>query len=519
MFTGTWIVWLLLVVAGTAGGIALGYVIRNRAIGEKNRVIGQNIAQLQESARASVAEARTQSMAIELEARNKAQAVLQEAENESNRRLKEISRQETRLQERRDNLDRRLDNLEVRDTRLKEREQRQDARQAELDQAWQLHLAEMERISGLTQEQAKDLLLKEVEAEARIDAARIIREIEAQAQEEGDDRAREIVTTAIQRVATDQVAETTVSAVELPNDEMKGRIIGRGGRNIRALEAITGVDLVIDDTPDTVILSSFDPVRREVARMALERLILDGRIHPGRIEKMVEKAQEEIDQTMREKGEEAALDLGIHGLPPEIIRLLGRLHYRTSYGQNVLRHSTETAMIAALIAAELGANVQEAKLAGLLHDLGKAVDHEVDGPHALIGAEIARRYGMPEPIVNGIGAHHCDIEQCSTEAVLIQVADAISAGRPGARRESLENYIKRIRALEQVANSFDGVESSYAIQAGREIRIMVKPDEIDDLAAIRLSRDIAKKVEESLQYPGRIKVTVIRELRATEYAQ
>ncbi|NLT73842.1 MAG: ribonuclease Y [Chloroflexi bacterium] len=507
-----WFIWPVLLVIGTVAGFAVGYYL-------KNRTIGGNILQLQEETRTALAEARTEAMAIQIEARDKAQAILHEAENESARRIKEVARQETRLQERRDNLDRRVDNLEVRDTRLKEREQRLDARQVELDQAWQQHIAEMERISGLTQEQAKDLLLKEVEEEARIDAARIIREVEAQAHEEAEERAREIVTIAIQRVATDQVAETTVSAVELPNDEMKGRIIGRGGRNIRALEGITGVDLVIDDTPDTVILSSFDPVRREVARMALERLILDGRIHPGRIEKMVEKAQEEIDQTIREKGEEAALDLGIHGLPPEIIRLLGRLHYRTSYGQNVLKHSTETAMVAALIAAELGADVQQAKLAGLLHDLGKAVDHEVDGPHALIGAEIARRYGMPEPIVNAIGAHHSDIEQCSIEAMLIQVADAISAGRPGARRESLENYIKRIRALEQVANSFEGVESSYAIQAGREIRIMVKPEQVDDLAALRLSKDIARKVEESLQYPGRIKVTVIRELRATEYAQ
>ncbi len=513
MFTGEmWFIWPVLLVIGTVAGFAVGYYL-------KNRTIGGNILQLQEETRTALAEARTEAMAIQIEARDKAQAILHEAENESARRIKEVARQETRLQERRDNLDRRVDNLEVRDTRLKEREQRLDARQVELDQAWQQHIAEMERISGLTQEQAKDLLLKEVEEEARIDAARIIREVEAQAHEEAEERAREIVTIAIQRVATDQVAETTVSAVELPNDEMKGRIIGRGGRNIRALEGITGVDLVIDDTPDTVILSSFDPVRREVARMALERLILDGRIHPGRIEKMVEKAQEEIDQTIREKGEEAALDLGIHGLPPEIIRLLGRLHYRTSYGQNVLKHSTETAMVAALIAAELGADVQQAKLAGLLHDLGKAVDHEVDGPHALIGAEIARRYGMPEPIVNAIGAHHSDIEQCSIEAMLIQVADAISAGRPGARRESLENYIKRIRALEQVANSFEGVESSYAIQAGREIRIMVKPEQVDDLAALRLSKGIARKVEESLQYPGRIKVTVIRELRATEYAQ
>jgi len=509
---GMWYLWIVLVILGTAAGFAIGYLL-------KNRVIGENISQLQEQARTALSEARTQAMALEIEARDKAQSILLEAENEATRRMKEISRQETRLQERRDNLDRRLDSLEARDLRLKEREQKLDARQTELDQAWQLHLAELERISGLTQEQAKEELLKNVEEGARTDAARIIREVEAQAHEEADERAREIVTIAIQRLATDQVAETTVSAVELPNDEMKGRIIGRGGRNIRALEGITGVDLVIDDTPDTVILSSFDPVRREVARIALERLILDGRIHPGRIEKMVEKAQEEVDQTIREKGEQAALDLGIHGLPPEIIRLLGRLHYRTSYGQNVLKHSVETAMIAALIAAELGADVQKAKLAGLLHDLGKAVDHEVDGPHALIGAEIARRYGMPETIVNAIGAHHADVEQGSVEAMLIQVADVISAGRPGARRESLESYIKRIRALEQVANSFEGVESSYAIQAGREIRIMVKPDQVDDLAAIRLSKDIAKKVEESLQYPGRIKVTVIRELRATEYAQ
>jgi ribonuclease Y len=513
MFTGVWwIVWLALVLLGVAGGFFIGYRLKNRAIGE-------NIAKLQEETREKLAQARTTAMEIEIEARDKALKALQEADTEVARRMRDVNRQETRIQERRDNLDKRMDNLEARETRLKEREQKLDARQSELDQAWQEHLAELERISGLTQEEAKELLLQEVEQEARIDAARIIREIEGQAHEEAESRAREIVTIAIQRLATDQVAETTVSTVELPNDEMKGRIIGRGGRNIRALESITGVDLVIDDTPDTVILSSFDPVRREVARMALERLILDGRIHPGRIESIVEKAQSEVDQTIREKGEEAALDMGIHGLPPEIIRLLGRLHYRTSYGQNVLRHSIETAQLAALIAAELGADVEKVKLAGLLHDLGKAVDHEVDGPHALIGAEIAKRYGMPEEIVNAIGAHHCDMEQCSIEAMLIQVADAISASRPGARRESLENYIKRIKALEQVANSFEGVESSFAIQAGREIRIMVRPEEIDDLGAIRLSRDVAKKVEESLQYPGRIKVTVIRETRATEYAQ
>jgi ribonuclease Y len=505
-------IWLAIVIVVGAVAFVIGYLL-------KNRFVGANVLQLQEEAKLALSEARTKAMEIEIESKDKALQLLQEADTEAKSRNREISRQEQRLQQRREALEQRMDALEGRERKIKEREQKLDAREDELDNAWAQHLAELERISGLTQEQAKQLLLKEVEAEARIDAARIIREIEAAAREEGDQRAREIITTAIQRVAADQVTETTVSAVELPNDEMKGRIIGRGGRNIRALESITGVDLVIDDTPDTVILSCFDPVRREVARIALNRLILDGRIHPGRIEKIVEMATEEVEQTMREQGEQSALDLGIHGLPPEIIRLLGRLHYRTSYGQNVLQHSVETARLAALIAAELGSPAQDAKLAGLLHDLGKAVDHEVDGPHAVIGAEIAKRYGLPEKIVNAIGAHHCEMDQCSLEAVLVQAADAISGARPGARRESLENYIKRIKALEQVANSFEGVEASFAIQAGREIRILVKPEQVDDLGAIQLSRDIAKKVEESLQYPGQIKITVIRETRATEYAK
>ena len=493
-------------------GFVVGYVLKNRAIGE-------DIAQAEEEATRKLSEARSQAMEIEIDARDKALKLITDADNEAKQRKQELDRLEDRLQKRRDNLDQRIDSLESRENTQRERERALDKRDDELSNAWKEHVAELQRISGLTQEEAKEILLKQVEDETRIDAARIIREIEAKARAEADRLAREIVTIAIQRVASDQVAETTVSSVELPNDEMKGRIIGRGGRNIRAIETATGVDLVIDDTPDTVIVSSFDPVRREVARIALARLILDGRIHPGRIEQMVETAQGEVDETIRQKGEQAALDLSAHGLHPEIIKMLGRLHYRTSYGQNVLLHSIETAHLAGIMATELGTDEQLAKISGLLHDIGKAVDHEVDGPHALIGAEIAKRYGLPEPVVNAIGAHHAEVDQDTLEAVLVQAADAISSARPGARRESLETYIKRIRALEQVANAFPGVDSSYAIQAGREIRIMVRPDDVDDLGAVRLSRDIAHKVEESLQYPGQIKVTVIRETRATEYAK
>jgi len=499
-------------IAAAAIGFTIGYRL-------KNRTIGENMSRREEEVNQKVAQAQTRMMQLELEARERALKIVEEAEADGNRRAKDLTRQEERLQSRRDNLDRRLDSPDARERRAKEIEDSLTARKTELDHAWEQHQAELERISGLTQEEAKSLLLKQVESAARIDAARIIREIEAKAQEEGESKAREIITTSIQRVAADQVAETTVSSVELPNDEMKGRIIGRGGRNIRTIESITGVDLVIDDTPDTVILSSFDPVRREIARIALERLVLDGRIHPARIEKMVEKARDEVAETIHEQGVQAALDLNVHGLHPEIIKVLGRLHYRTSYGQNSLQHSKETARLAAMMAAELGGDVELAKISGLLHDIGKAVDHEVDGPHAVIGSEIAERYGLPAKVVNAIGAHHAEMEQMTLEAVLVQAADAISSARPGARRESLENYIKRIRALEQVANAFEGVDTSFAIQAGREIRIIVKPGEVDDLGSIQLSRDIARKVEESLQYPGQIKVTVIRETRATEFAK
>ncbi|NLV74227.1 MAG: ribonuclease Y [Chloroflexi bacterium] len=505
-------IWIALILAAALVSLAIGYVVRGRLVTRRD-------TQLEEEAQKRLMEARTQAMEIELAAKDAALQLRQEAEADAKKMTQELNRQENRLVQRRENLDHRLDALEARERKQDERRHSMDQRQSELDKAWQKQIAELERIANLTQEEAKALLLQEVEQNARIDAARIIREIEGEAKIEGERKAREIVTLAIQRIASDQVAETTVSTVELPSDEMKGRIIGRGGRNIRTIESMTGVDLVIDDTPEAVVVSSYDPVRREVARLALSKLILDGRIHPTRIEKIVEKAQEEVDAKMREEGERAAYELGIHGLHPDLIKLLGRLYYRTSYGQNVLQHSIESARLATIMAAEMGADVELAKVAGLLHDIGKAIDHEVDGPHAIIGADVLRRYGMPEGVINAVGSHHAEMEQASLEAVLVQAADAISGARPGARRESLENYIKRIKALEQVANSFQGVDSSFAIQAGREVRIIVKPEEIDDMGAIELSRGIAKKVEESLQYPGQIKITVVRETRAVEYAK
>ncbi|MCL4368496.1 MAG: ribonuclease Y, partial [Actinobacteria bacterium] len=381
-------------------------------------------------------------------------------------------------------------------------------------------LAELERISGMGREDARQVLLKQIEDEVRADAVRRVREIEAEAKEESDRRAREIVAMAIQRCAADQVAETTVSVVPLPNDEMKGRIIGREGRNIRALESATGVDLIIDDTPDAVTLSGFDPVRREVARVALQKLISDGRIHPARIEEVVIKSKQEVDNLIKEEGEQAAIKAGVHGLHPELSKLLGRLKFRTSYGQNVLMHSVEVAHIAGMLATELGADVTVAKTAGLLHDLGKAVSHEVEGPHAIIGAELVKRYGKSAKIASAIGNHHGELDEPQTiESIIVQAADAISGARPGARRESVENYVKRLEALESVANSFEGVEKSFAIQAGREVRIIVKPDEVDDLSAVRLARDIVKKIEETLEYPGQIKVTVLREVRAVDFAK
>ena len=391
--------------------------------------------------------------------------------------------------------------------------------QAKVDELYQKQLGELERLSGLSTEDAKKELLLSVEEEVKHESAMMIKELEQQAKDEADRKAREIISLAIQRCAADHVAETTVSVVALPNDEMKGRIIGREGRNIRTLETLTGIDLIIDDTPEAVIISGFDPVRREVARIALEKLINDGRIHPSRIEEMVEKAQKEVEQRIKEAGEQAMFSVGVHGLHPEMVKLLGRLKYRTSYGQNVLNHSVEVAHLATIMASELGVDVNLAKRAGLLHDIGKAVDHEVEGSHVELGVEIAKKYRESDLVINAIAAHHGDTEPKSVEAVLISACDAVSAARPGARRETLESYLKRLTRLEEISESFDGVEKCYAVQAGREIRIMVKPEQVDDASAILLARDVAKKIEAEMEYPGQIKVVIIRETRAVDYAK
>lgn len=456
---------------------------------------------------------------ILLEAKEEAHRLRNEIEQEERTRRAELQRTERRLLQKEESLDRKLEALERKEESITRKERELEAAKEEVAKLHVEQRAELQRISGLSSEDAKALLLKDVEDEIRHEAAVLIRDIEAQAKEEAERRAREIVAAAIQRCAADHVAETSVSVVSLPSDEMKGRIIGREGRNIRALETLTGIDLIIDDTPEAVILSGFDPVRREIAKVALEKLITDGRIHPARIEEMVEKAQKEVDAIIKEEGESAAIEAGVHGLHPELIRLLGRLKFRSSFGQNVLKHSLEVAHLAAGMAAELGANIAVAKRAGLLHDVGKAVDHEVEGPHVQIGVDLARKYRESPEVIHAIATHHGDEEPKTIEAVLVQAADAVSAARPGARRETLEAYIKRLTKLEEVADSFDGVEKAYAIQAGREIRIMVKPEKIDDLAAVRLARDIVKKIEEELEYPGQIKVTLIRETRVVDYAK
>jgi ribonuclease Y len=466
-----------------------------------------------------LAEAETAAKEKLVLARDEAIKLKSEAEREGKARERELRQEESRLQKRRASLDERFEQLDKRERTMSQRQSAMDKRYNQLEKLEKDRLAELERVANMSQDEAKELLLKTVEEETRQDMARVIREVEAEAREEGERRARKLVTLAIQRIASDQVSEVAVSTVPLPSDDMKGRIIGRQGRNIRALEKATGVDLVVDDTPEAVLLSCFDPIRREVARVALNKLILDGRIHPARIEKVVAKARDEVEQIVREAGEQAAIDAGVPGLHPEILKILGRLKFRTSYGQNQLHHAVETAHLAGILAVELGANVQVAKAGALLHDLGKAIDHEVEGPHALLGADLAKRYGVSPTVVNCIASHHGEAESESLEAIIVEAADAISGARPGARRESMETYIKRIKALEEVANSFEGVAESYAIQAGREIRIIVKPEQVDDLAAIQLSRNVARAVEENLQYPGQIKVNVIRETRAIDFAK
>ena len=454
-----------------------------------------------------------------LEAKEEVHRLRNDLDRDSRERRNEIQRLERRILQREESLDKKSDLLEKKEETINKRLQEVDQMEENIQQLYAKRREELERISKLTTEEAKEILLGEVRKEVSHDAALLIKEIESKAKEEADKKSREIITTAIQRCAADHVSESTVHVVALPNDEMKGRIIGREGRNIRTLETLTGVDLIIDDTPEAVILSSFDPIRREVARIALEKLIVDGRIHPARIEEMVERAKKDVENDIKEEGEQATLETGVHGLHPEIIRLLGRLKYRTSYGQNVLKHSIEVAYLASVMASELGLDVNLAKRAGLLHDIGKAIDQEQEGPHALIGGDFAKKYHESPLVVNAIAAHHGDVEMMSLEAVLVQAADAISAARPGARRETLEAYIKRLEKLEEIANSYEGVDKSYAIQAGREIRIMVKPEQLDDAGSIELARDLAKSVEEQLEYPGQIKINVIREIRAVDFAK
>ena len=442
-----------------------------------------------------------------------------EVEREIRERRAEIQRSEKRLIQKEEAIDRKTENLEKKEEGITKKEQLLVDKQHELDGFISKQMDELERISGYTMEEAKNVLLSNIEKEIRYEASVMIKDIESKAKEEADKKAKEIITGAIQRCAADHVAESTVSVVPLPNDEMKGRIIGREGRNIRAIETLTGIDLIIDDTPEAVILSGFDPVRREIARLSLEKLIVDGRIHPARIEEMVEKAEKEVNNIIKEEGEQATFEVGIHNLHPELIKLLGRLKYRTSYGQNVLKHSVEVAHLAGLMAGELGLDIKIAKRAGLLHDIGKSIDHEVEGTHVDIGIDLLRKYKESEAVINGMAAHHGDYEAKSMEAVLIAAADALSAARPGARRETLETYIKRLQKLEEIANTTPGVERSFAIQAGREIRILARPEEMNDEEIVFLAREISKKIESELEYPGQIKVNVIRETRAIEYAK
>jgi len=507
--------WIGLIIGLLVGALAAALIVRS--------VMRPKIDALVAATEAELAEKR---LAVERETENilrvsreEAQELRTEAEKAIERRYQDLARAEERVDRRSANQDSQAKKLELREQVLNKRQSKIDKRQNELADLESVHREKLEEIAAMTTDEARAVLLQQVEREAQQDLARVMREIDNRAKETADAQARKTIALAIQRLASDQVAEMVVSTVPLPSDEMKGRIIGRNGRNIRAFEQAAGVDIIVDDTPEAVTVSSFDPVRREVARRALAKLITDGRIHPARIEKLISDATEEVERDIKEAGEQAAYEANVHGLHPEILKTLGRLKYRTSYGQNQLHHAVEASHIAALLAAELGANIETAKMGALLHDLGKAMDHDQEGTHAQIGAEFAKRFKVPPVVVNAIASHHHEVEQETVEAIIVEAADAISGARPGARRESLENYIKRVRTLEEIATSFPGVESAYALQAGREIRILVKPNQIDDLAAVRLSKEISKNIEDSMQYPGQIQVTVIRETRAVGFAK
>ena len=511
---------IVLIVVAAAVGIGLGFI---SGIGYRKKFAEREIGSAEQEATRLINEAirsgESRKKEMLLEAKDEIHKSRTEHEKEVKERRAELSKQERRLQQKEETLDKKTDAFEKKEEDLARRMAEVAEIKQEAEAVRRQHIATLEQLSGLTQEQAKATLLESVEEEVRHETALKIKEIEQQMKDEADEKAREVLSIAIQRCAADHAAEATVSVVPLPNDEMKGRIIGREGRNIRTLETITGVDLIIDDTPEAITVSSFDPVRREVARLALEKLIVDGRIHPTRIEDMVEKARKDVDRTIREEGERACYETGVHNLNPELVKILGRQKYRTSYGQNVLNHSIEVAHIAGLMASELGVDVALAKRAGLLHDLGKSIDHEVEGSHVQLGADLARKYKENPVVVNAIEAHHGDVEPKTVIAVLIQAADAVSAARPGARRENVENYIRRLQKLEELTGSYPGVEKAFAIQAGREVRIMVKPEEVTEDNMILLARDIAKKIEAELEYPGQIKVNVIRETKAVEYAK
>jgi ribonucrease Y len=493
------------------GYVAIHYLLRQR--------LGQQLSQLQAQVREQIEDANRSIKERVIEAKEEAVRIRGTAEEEARQTRGQVQQLDRRLVQKEESLDRRAEDCQRREQDLKAKESGLDEQRVQLDEVIKQQLVQLERVANLTRQEAQTMLMTQLEQDLKSEIARRVREAELVARDESDRRARAIVTEVIQRVAADQTAEISVSVLPLPNEEIKGRIIGKEGRNIRAIQQATGIDLIVDDTPEAVVISGFDPVRREVARVTLNKLIVDGRIHPARIEEVADKARQEVLQRVKEEGEAAVLDVGVQGLHPEVIRHLGILRFRTSYGQQVLNHSKEVAYLAGMMAAEIGADVRQAKMSGLLHDIGKAIDHEVEGPHAVIGADLLKRHGVPAPVVHAVRAHHYDEEPHTIEALLLIAADAISAARPGARRESLDAYVKRLEKLEEIANSFAGVQQSFAIQAGREVRIVVKPDQIDDSSAQLMARDIAKRVESELSYPGQIRVTVVRETRAVEYAK